>query len=322
MIIVTGAAGFIGSNAINDLMTVGYKDIVAVDLHDKVQRCPYLVGKPIENVDFDNLENFISKNHQLIQAVIHMGACSDTTETNPAVFKKYNLNHSKMLWQQCARFGLVFVYASSAATYGNGENGYSDDPTLIKHLQPLNMYGHSKQDFDQWAMAQEEQPMFWAGLKFFNVYGPNEAHKGRMASVVRHAYFQIKETGMMKLFRSHRKDIKDGEQIRDFVYVKDVTKVIGFLIEKRPESGIYNVGFGLGRSFRELSEQTFIAMDKPMNIKYIDMPEDIRDKYQYYTCADLTNLRRIGYNFPMTPLEEGVADYVKNYLSFRNNPFD
>jgi len=315
MIVVTGAAGFIGSNIVSELNKSGYHDIVAVDLDDKVKDCRYLQNKKVKNVKFEELEDFIGKNHHLIQAIIHMGACSDTTESDPKVFEKYNLGYSKMLWKQCAAFGLVYIYASSAATYGDGSHGYTDNPSHIQELKPLNMYGQSKQDFDLWVKAQEKTPLFWAGLKFFNVYGPNEDHKGRMASVVRHAYFQIKETGKMRLFRSHHPDVKDGEQTRDFVYVKDAARVVQYLMEKRTANGIYNVGVGIGRTFKELVENTFEALEMPVNIEFIDTPEDIRDKYQYYTCADITRLRRIGFTQAMTSLEEGVSDYVKNYLS-------
>lgn len=314
MIIITGAAGFIGSNIVSELMQAGYKDLVAVDLEHEAETSKYLKDKQLKVVKFEALESFISDNHQLIQAVIHMGACSDTTETDPSIFEKYNVGYSKMLWKQCVDYGLVFIYASSAATYGDGSHGYTDSPAIIKDLEPLNLYGQSKQDFDLWVKEQEKTPMYWAGLKFFNVYGPNEDHKGRMASVVRHAYYQIKETGTMKLFRSHHADFKDGEQTRDFVYVKDVVNVVIFLMERRILPGIYNVGYGIGRTFNALVENTFKAMGVPVNMEYIDTPEDIRDKYQYYTCADITRLRHMGYSEPMTSLEDGVADYVKNYL--------
>lgn len=314
MIIVTGAAGFIGSNIVSELMQSGYKDIAAVDLDNKVAECKYLAGKGVKNIAFDDLESFIDDNHKLIQAIIHMGACSDTTETNVEIFEKYNLGNSRMLWQKSAEYGLIYIYASSAATYGDGSNGYLDSTSNIHELKPLNMYGQSKQDFDIWALTQEKKPLFWAGLKFFNVYGPNEDHKGRMASVVRHAYKQIKETGAMKLFRSHHPDFKDGEQTRDFVYVKDVARVIQFLMEERPTSSIYNVGAGIGRTFNELVESTFTAMGETIDISYIDTPIDIRDKYQYYTCADITKLRDTAYPTEMTRLEDGVKDYVQNYL--------
>ena len=314
MIVVTGAAGFIGSNIVSTLLQSGYKDIVVVDLENRIDESPYLKNKPVKEVGFSDLEQFIHDNHLFIQCIIHMGACSDTTETNPEIFEKYNLGYTKMLWTHAATYGLAFIYASSAATYGDGSHGYKDCPTCINDLHPLNMYGQSKHDFDLWAKAQQDKPMYWAGLKFFNVYGPNEDHKGRMASVVRHAYFQIKNTGKMKLFRSHRDDVNDGEQTRDFVYVKDAASVVRYLIEKRPESGIFNVGFGIGHTFNELVEGTFSAMGLAPVIEYIDTPIDIRDKYQYYTCADITRLRRSGYRVPMTELEDGVKDYVCNYL--------
>ena len=315
MIIVTGAAGFIGSNIVNELYRVGYKDLVAVDLDQRVQESPYLQSTPCLDVPYDELKGFIEANHQRVQSIIHMGACSDTTETDSAVFLKYNINYSKMLWESSVAYGLVFIYASSAATYGDGTLGYDDDMRLVPQLTPLNLYGQSKQDFDLWAIEQVRQPLYWAGLKFFNVYGPNEDHKGRMASVVRHAFFQIKETGKMKLFRSHRPDFKDGEQIRDFVYVKDVVKVIRFLMEKRPQSGVFNVGAGEGRSFNDLVENTFLALGLKPNIEYIDTPVDIRDKYQYYTCASMDRIRALGYSKPMTSLEEGVREYVSHYLA-------
>ncbi len=315
MIIVTGAAGFIGSNIISELYRSGYKDFVAVDLDSRVADSVYLKGKDCRDVSFSNLEAFIDDNHQMIQAIIHMGACSDTTETDPAIFEKYNLNNTKMLWTKSVAYGLSFIYASSAATYGDGTLGYKDSLDSISDLKPLNLYGQSKQDFDLWALNQENKPFFWAGLKFFNVYGPNEDHKGRMASVVRHAYFQIKETGSMKLFRSHHPNYKDGEQTRDFVYVKDVVAVIQYLMENRPESGIYNVGYGAGRTFKSLVESTFKAMGLDPDIRFIDTPLDIRDKYQYYTCADISHLHNAGYSLPMTSLEKGVEDYVRNYLS-------
>ncbi|NNF02459.1 MAG: NAD-dependent epimerase/dehydratase family protein, partial [Bacteroidia bacterium] len=206
------------------------------------------------------------------------------------------------------------VYASSAATYGDGELGYDDDHKVLDKLKPLNPYGDSKNEFDKWAIAQEKQPYFWAGLKFFNVYGPNEYHKSRMASVIFHAYNQISETGKMKLFRSHRDDYKDGMQIRDFVYVKDVCDVCYFLLHHRKDSGLYNLGTGKARSFLDLVDSTFTAMGKKSKIEFIDIPEDIRDKYQYFTEANMAKLKGIGYDKEFTSLEAGVEDYVKNYL--------
>ncbi|MCK4989438.1 MAG: ADP-glyceromanno-heptose 6-epimerase, partial [Bacteroidales bacterium] len=230
------------------------------------------------------------------------------------VFLELNVNYSRELFKLCVEFGLPLIYASSAATYGLGEHGYVDSHDIVSDLEPLNPYGRSKNDFDAWALAQEQKPFFWAGLKFFNVYGPNEYHKGRMASVVYHAYNQIAETGSMKLFRSHHPDFGDGEQSRDFIYVKDVVDVIIFLMEKRPESGLYNLGTGEARSFLDLVTSTFRAMDTEPSISLIDTPEDIRDKYQYFTEADMDKLRNAGYGTPFTSLEAGVEDYVGNYL--------
>ena len=243
-----------------------------------------------------------------------MGARTDTTEFNKEIFDELNLNYSKKVWQKAVEYGIPLIYASSAATYGMGEHGYDDNHEIIEKLKPLNPYGESKNDFDKWAIKQSEQPVFWAGLKFFNVYGPNEYHKGRMASVIFHAFNQISKTGGMKLFASHNPKYKDGEQMRDFVYVKDVVSVIDYLMNNRPESGLYNLGSGKARTFLDLTKATFKAMDKPENISFIPTPEDIRDKYQYFTEANMTKLINSGYKKPFHTLEKGVEDYVKNYL--------
>ena len=219
-----------------------------------------------------------------------------------------------MVWLKCVEFGLPLLYASSAATYGMGELGYKDSHDIVEQLKPLNDYGLSKNDFDIWALKQERQPYFWAGLKYFNVYGPNEYHKGRMASVVYHAFNQINETGAMKLFKSHHPNYKDGEQERDFVYVKDLSEVMLFLMHHRKDSGLYNVGTGKARTFLDLVKNTFLAMEKKENISFIPTPEDIRDKYQYFTEAQMSKLRSIGYDKSFTSLEDGVKDYVQNYL--------
>jgi len=226
-----------------------------------------------------------------------------------------NLNYTKNIWEKCTLYNIPLIYASSAATYGLGEYGYIDSHDVVENLKPLNPYGESKNDFDKWALKQDKKPPFWAGLKFFNVYGPNEYHKGRMASVILHAYKQINETGGMKLFRSHNPEFKDGEQLRDFVYVKDVVNVIQFLMENKPESGLYNLGTGKARTFIDLVKATFEAMGMPSQITFIDTPEDIRDKYQYFTEADMSKLKDAGYSKEFTSLEEGVNDYVVNYLS-------
>ena len=224
------------------------------------------------------------------------------------------MDYSKMVWNKCVEYALPLIYASSAATYGLGEYGYDDNHEIPQKLKPLNPYGDSKNDFDVWALKQEKKPFFWAGLKFFNVYGPNEFHKGRMASVIFHTYNQIQKTGAMNLFRSHVAEYKDGEQLRDFVYVKDVAKVITFLMEKRPESGLYNLGTGKARTFYDLAANTFKALDLEPNIGFIDTPEDIRDKYQYFTEANMQKLFDAGYDGGFKTLEEGVEDYVKNHL--------
>ena len=249
-----------------------------------------------------------------IDFIIHLGARTDTTEFNKEIFDELNLNYSKKVWQKAVEYGIPLIYASSAATYGMGEHGYDDNHEIIEKLKPLNPYGESKNDFDKWAIKQSEQPVFWAGLKFFNVYGPNEYHKGRMASVIFHAFNQISKTGGMKLFASHNPKYKDGEQMRDFVYVKDVVSVIDYLMNNRPESGLYNLGSGKARTFLDLTKATFKAMDKPENISFIPTPEDIRDKYQYFTEANMTKLINSGYKKPFHTLEKGVEDYVKNYL--------
>ena len=315
MIVVTGAAGFIGSALVGELLRQGWQDIVAVDDFSRPDKAPNLEGKTLSaKVDRKEFFDWLDANQQLVQFIFHLGARTDTTEFDTAIFDELNLHYSQEVWKRCVKYGIPLVYASSAATYGAGEHGYDDDHDLIAKLKPLNPYGESKNDFDQWALAQAEKPYFWAGLKFFNVYGPNEYHKGRMASVVLHAFRQIRDTGGMKLFRSHRPDYKDGEQLRDFVYVKDVCDVCLFLMEHRKHSGIYNLGSGKARTFLDLARAVFAALGKDERIEFIDTPADIRDKYQYYTEANMAKLKGIGYDKPFTSLEEGVGDYVTNYL--------
>jgi ADP-L-glycero-D-manno-heptose 6-epimerase len=237
------------------------------------------------------------------------------------VHDELNVKYSKALWLYATEKQIPFIYASSAATYGSGEQGYDDSHTILDQLNPLNPYGVSKNEFDKWAIAQTSQPPVWTGLKFFNVYGPNEGHKGRMASVIFHAFNQIKATGLVKLFKSHRSDFKDGEQLRDFVYVKDVVKVIGWMLHEmfaqhwsKEKNGLYNLGTGQARSFYDLAANTFTAQGLQPNIEFIDMPLDIRDKYQYFTEANMNKLRAAGYTAQFSTLEEGVGDYVANYL--------
>lgn len=315
MIIVTGAAGFIGSCLVSKLNTEGFYDIIAVDDFSNKVKNRNLEGKKIsQKIHRDDFPQWLKKNHRFTQFVFHIGARTDTTEFNKSIFDKLNLNYSKEVWNVCVEFGLPLVYASSAATYGLGENSYIDNHEIIPRLKPLNPYGESKNEFDKWAIQQERKPYFWAGLKFFNVYGPNEYHKGRMASVIFHAYNQIQEKGSMKLFRSHNKQFNDGEQLRDFVYVKDVVEVCYFLLNHRKDSGIYNLGTGKARTFKDLAKNTFEALYKEPNIEFIDTPEDIRDKYQYFTEANMNKLRSIGYTNAFYSLEEGITDYVQNYL--------
>ncbi|MCC7231877.1 MAG: ADP-glyceromanno-heptose 6-epimerase [Bacteroidia bacterium] len=316
MIIVTGAAGFIGSCLIRKLNDEGFSDVVAVDDFSNAAKMRNLNGKKFTaKIHRDDFFAWLRENHRFVQFVFHIGARTDTTGSDKSVFDRLNLNYTKEVWSLCAEFGLPLVYASSAATYGSGEFGYSDNHEIVAKLKPLNLYGESKNDFDNWALSQDAQPYFWAGLKFFNVYGPNEYHKGRMASVIFHAYRQISEKGSMKLFRSHRKDFKDGEQLRDFIYVKDVTGVCMFFLNHRKDSGLYNLGTGKARTFLDLAGNTFRAMNRDMSIEFIDTPADIRDKYQYYTEADMKKLTNIGYKQPFHTLEEGISDYVKNYLA-------
>lgn len=315
MIVVTGAAGFIGSCLISKLNSENYQAVIAVDKFDNEAKNKNLEGKTIkERVERSEFFDWFDKHHEEVEFIFHIGARTDTTEFNVDIFNELNLNYTKKLWQYCCKYHIPVVYASSAATYGGGEHGYDDSEEVIPKLKPLNPYGDSKNDFDLWALQQDEKPWFWAGLKFFNVYGPNEYHKKRMASVILHAFNQIKATDQMKLFRSHRPDFKDGEQSRDFVYVKDVVEVMMFLMKHRKDSGIYNLGTGKARTFLDLVRNTFKGMGKEEKLSFIDTPEDIRDKYQYFTEANMQKLISIGYDKPFHSLEEGVQDYVKNYL--------
>jgi ADP-L-glycero-D-manno-heptose 6-epimerase len=321
MIIVTGAAGFIGSCLVGRLNQAGLTDVVVVDDFSKTEKDLNLKDKSIaEKVDRNQFENWLQNQTEKIDVIFHIGARTDTTEFDKAIFDELNLNYTKMLWNFCSNHSIPLIYASSAATYGLGEFGYEDSHEIIPSLKPLNPYGDSKNDFDVWALKQDKQPPFWAGLKFFNVYGPNEYHKGRMASVIFHAFNQITEKGQVKLFRSHNPDYTDGGQLRDFVYVKDVVEVCIFLMEKKPQSGIYNLGSGIARTFLDLAKNTFKAMGKEEVIEYMDTPIDIRDKYQYFTEANMCKLLNAGYKKGFHTLEEGVADYVTEYL-MKNNTY-
>jgi ADP-L-glycero-D-manno-heptose 6-epimerase len=315
-IVVTGAAGFIGSCLTGYLNQQGFNNLILVDEFGEAEKVPNLEGKEFSyQVERESFFDWLEENDPRIAWVFHIGARTDTTEFDYSIHEHLNVEYSKKIWAYCAAKGIGLVYASSAATYGAGEKGYDDRHGLEKELKPLNPYGVSKNEFDKWALAQAVAPPFWAGLKFFNVYGPNEYHKARMASVIFHSFHQIKKDGVVKLFKSHRPDFKDGQQLRDFVYVKDVIKVCYWLMEARPESGIYNLGTGKARAFEDLVKATFAGLDLPANIHYIDMPEDIRDKYQYFTEAKMEKLRKAGYGEAFYSLEDGVDDYVRNYLS-------
>ena len=315
MIVVTGAAGFIGSCLISRLNQDNFKYIVAVDDFSNEEKMKNLAGKEIkEFVHRDNFFAWLDEHAKEVEFIFHIGARTDTTEFDKSIFDRLNLNYTKEIWHRCIAYQIPLVYASSAATYGNGEHGYDDNEAEIPNLKPLNPYGDSKNDFDIWALQQEQKPFFWAGLKFFNVFGPNEYHKSRMASVVFHTFNQIEANGKMRLFKSHNPNFKDGEQMRDFIYVKDLIEVCVFLMYHRKNSGIYNLGTGKARTFLDLTKSTFNALNLEPNIEFIDTPIDIRDKYQYFTEANMAKLKSIGYEKPFTSLEEAVTDYVQNYL--------
>jgi ADP-L-glycero-D-manno-heptose 6-epimerase len=315
MIIVTGAVGFIGSNMVRKLNQEGYTNLILVDDFSNNEKNKNLEDKVYaETIDRNNFIHWLNENNEKVEFIFHIGARTDTAEFDSKIFDKLNVNYTKDLWKACSKYTIPFLYASSAATYGLGEFGYNDDHSIIEKLVPLNPYGESKNEFDKWALKQEITPPFWIGFKFFNVYGPNEYHKGRMASVILHAYHQIKEKGSMNLFRSHNPNYKDGEQQRDFIYVKDLIEVLFFFMKNQDHSGIYNLGTGKARTFFDLVKATFKAMDVKENIGFIDTPIDIRDKYQYFTEARMTKLQKAGYSKPFSSLEEGVSDYVGNYL--------
>lgn len=315
MIVVTGAAGFIGSYIVGKLNREGFKDVVLVDKYDdplKFQN--YQTKTYSEMVDRDDFFEWLAANEKFVQIIIHMGARTDTVGQEPEIYQKLNLDYSQKIWKACIQYGLPLIYASSASTYGDGSLGFDDEESLIPQLKPLNLYAQSKHDFDCWALEQKEQLYFWAGLKFFNVFGPNEYHKERMASVILQAFYTINEKGRMDLFRSHHPVIKDGEQARDFIYVEDIAKVILFFMNHRQNSGIYNVGTGEARTYLSLTKAVFKSMKKAENIGFVDTPADLRGKYQYYTCANIQKLRSVGYSESFCSLEDGIEDYVTNYL--------
>ena len=323
-IVVTGAAGFIGSCMVSYLNQQGFENLILVDeFDDESKELNLLHKKYIARIEREGFFEWLEKEKPTIGFIFHLGARTDTTEFDYSVHQRLNVDYSKSIWNYCTINRVPLVYASSAATYGEGELGYNDDHDIIEQLQPLNPYGISKNEFDKWVLHQASSPLqgaemgpaFWAGLKFFNVYGPNEYHKARMASVIFHSYNQIKQNGKVNLFRSHKDEYKDGEQLRDFIYVIDVIKVCYWLMENQPASAIYNLGTGKARSFNDLVKSTYAGLEMQPQIDYIDVPEDIRDKYQYFTEATMDKLKAVGYTDEFYSLEDGVGDYVRNYLS-------
>ena len=315
MIVITGAAGFIGSYLTGKLNQAGYTDLILVDRFDDPNKDFNLLNKKYRKfIDREKFFKWLIKNANDVDFIYHMGARTDTLGQEPELYQQLNLIYSQRLWNICSEIQVPLLYASSAATYGNGEVGFSDCHTNVSSLRPLNLYGWSKHDFDVWALKQTRTPPFWTGLKFFNVYGPNEYHKGRMASVVMHAFNTIKNSGKMKLFRSHHSDYRDGEQSRDFIYVDDIAEVMMFFMNNQKNPGIYNVGTGKARSFLDLTTAVFKSLEMQPNISFIDTPVDLRGRYQYFTEAEIVKLREIGYTKDFTSLEEGVDTYVGKYL--------
>jgi len=316
MIVVTGGAGFIGSNVIWKLNELGYDNIIIVDRLGTSDKWKNINGLKFADIYEKNAFYNLLVEEQIpfnIDTMIHLGACSSTTEKDADYLVQNNFKYSMELVKYCLPRKARFIYASSAATYGGGENGYLDDDSNLDNLRPLNMYGFSKHMFDLWTKRNFISQKV-TGLKFFNVYGPNEYHKGDMRSVVNKAFDQVLSEGKVKLFKSFDTNYKDGEQLRDFIYVKDAVDIITYFFEHREKNGLFNIGTGESRTWNDLVSAIFNAMDKPVNIEYIDMPDELKGKYQYYTKADITKLREIGYDKPITSLEDGVTDYVKNYL--------
>lgn len=314
--ILTGGAGFIGSCVLRALNDLGIEDIVVVDHIATTEKWKNLLNKKYSEYIHKDIFLKRLKYGEFTDAcaVIHMGACSSTTEHNFDYLWMNNVEYSKTLWKFCVQNNIPLIYASSAATYGDGSKGFNDQKK-IDELQPLNGYGYSKQIFDQWTKRQEKKPLQYVGLKFFNVYGPNEYFKGSMASMVYNGYRQIITNGKIKLFKSENSHYADGSQERDFIYVKDVCKVILFFLEHPECNGIYNVGTGRSQTFAELVSSVFYALNREPVIEYIDMPVELKEKYQYHTQAEITKLRNAGFQDEFMNVSQGVKDYVLEYLN-------
>jgi ADP-L-glycero-D-manno-heptose 6-epimerase len=314
-ILITGAAGFIASNMAIFLNEKGFKQLVLVDDFSRVDKqknhddivCNAKINR-------NEIESFFSTN-PTIDVIIHFGARTDTTEMDYGIHEQLNVAFSKIIWHYCTSKQIPLLYASSAATYGDGKLGYNDNHEMIHHLKPLNPYGVSKNEFDKWVLMQQQSPPHWFGLKFFNVYGPNEYHKGRMASVIFHAFNQIKQIGKLKLFKSHQTNYADGGQMRDFIYVKDILAQTFWILTHLPKSGVYNAGTGKAETFNHLALAVFKSLNMQPNIEYIDTPIDIRDKYQYFTEANMNKLKMAGYHQSFFSIDEGIEDYITNYLN-------
>ena len=315
MKIITGAAGFIGSCMIGKLNALGINDLVIVDDFTKTEKKKNWENKNfVEQIHRDHFFRWAEANRKHIDFIVHLGARTDTGETDKTVFEELNFGYSRKIWELASSYGVPLLYASSAATYGNGHFGYNDNTKLLGQLDPLNEYARSKHKFDKWAIEQIKTPPYWAGFKFFNVYGPNEYHKGRMASVVYHGFNEIAQTGKMTLFKSHHPNYKDGEQMRDFIYVKDVINVLVWFMQKPRKSDIYNMGTGFARPFLSLANAIFKASGQELCIQWEDTPLKYRDKYQYYTQAEMKKLRAIGFKKHLRSIESGVKDYILRYL--------
>lgn len=312
--VITGAFGFIGSCLVSELNRRGETDLILVDDFKQTRKEANLKGKQyLSLIDRDHFIRDLSTMDS-VDFIYHLGARTDTTEMDAQIHTKLNLEYSKDIWKHCVKQNIPLIYASSAATYGDGNLGF-DDRTQPEELKPLNPYGESKNNFDDWALKQDQKPSHWIGMKFFNVFGPNEYHKGRMASVVMHAYQQIQKNGSLKLFQSHRDGIANGEQKRDFIYIKDLLQLIDHWTSTERENGIYNAGSGIASSFNQLASAIFKAMSLEENIQFIPTPEDIREKYQYFTQADMSRTQNAGYRKDFMSLDKAVEDYIHNYLT-------